>query len=65
MYLYGDNERPCAFELKDLSPIPEEDEFILLPFTFMQIKRVDINSDNFIVDIQLHIENNRLLNIKK
>ncbi len=57
-YLYGDNEQPCAFELKDLSPIPEEDEFILLPFTFMQVKKVDINPDKFIVDIRLQIKQN-------
>ena len=57
-YLCENNEQPCAFELKDLSPNPEEDEFILLPFTFMQVKKVDINPDKFIVDIRLQIKQN-------
>jgi hypothetical protein len=49
------NEKPCAFELKDLSPIPEEDEYIILPFTFLNIKRITIDSNKFIVDILLQI----------
>ena len=56
---YLDNEQPFAFELKDLSSIPEENEFILLPFTFMKINKININSDNFIVDIQLEIKQNK------
>ena len=57
-YLYEENEKPCAFELKDLSPIPAEEEYILFPFSFMRIKDVKINSDNFIVDISLEIKHN-------
>ena len=58
-YLCENNEQPCAFELKDLSPNPEEDEFILLPFIFMEVKSVDINSNKFIVDITLQIKQNK------
>ena len=58
-YLYEENEKSCVFELKDLSKFPEEDEFILLPFTFMQVKSVDINPNKFIVDIKLKIKQNK------
>ena len=58
-YLYEENEKSCVFKLKDLSPIPSEEEYILFPFTFMKIKDVKINSDNFIVDIPLQIKYNK------
>ena len=57
-YLNIYNEQTYVFELKDLSPIPEEDEYILFPFTFFEIKSVTIDSKKFIVDIQLKIIQN-------
>jgi hypothetical protein len=52
-YIYKANEQPCAFELKDLSPNPAEDEHILLPFTFLKVKSVTIDSNKFLAYIVL------------
>ena len=58
-YLYKANDHPCAFELKDLSPNPEEDEYILLPFTFLKVRNVTIDSNKFVAYIQLEINQNK------
>lgn len=50
-----DSYKPCAFELKDLSQSKEEEEYILLPFTFLLVKNVIINTDELIADIELDI----------
>ena len=35
---------PCIFEVKDLSPFPNEEEYILLSFTYIDLFSIDINS---------------------
>ncbi len=54
-YLYDDSYEPCVFDLKELAQYPDEEEYILLPFTFLKIKKITIDSNNFIADIELVI----------
>lgn len=54
-YLINDAKKPSAFELKDLSQNPEEEEFILLPFTFFNIENITIDTNKYIADIELKV----------
>ena len=54
-YSLDDKYEPCAFELKDLSQNKDEEEYILLPFTFMKVNKVIIDSDKLIADIELEV----------
>ena len=54
-YLHDEGYEPCAFDLSDLSEYPDEEEYILLPFTFLYINNISINSEKFNVDIDLEI----------
>ena len=54
-YFLDDIYEPCAFELKDLSQYKDEEEYILLPFTFMKVNKVIIDSDKLISDIELEV----------
>ena len=54
-YLYDDGYEPVVFDLKDLAQYPDEEEYILLPFTFLILKNIKIDSKNFTVDIDLEI----------
>jgi hypothetical protein len=54
-YLYDDGYEPVVFDLKDLAQYPDEEEYILLPFTFLLLKNIKIDSEKFIVDIDMEI----------
>ena len=54
-YNYENNHEPSVFEVKELSPFPFEEEFILLPFTFMTIIDLKIDSDHYNANIVLEI----------
>ena len=54
-YSYDENYEPCCFELKDLSQYPEEEEYIVLPFTFYKLDNIIIDCDKFISEIDLKI----------
>ena len=54
-YLYDDGYEPSVFNIKDLSQNPDEEEFILLPFTFLKLKTIAINSSKYIADFELDI----------
>ena len=54
-YLYSQTKKPCVYEVKDLSENPNEKENILLPFTFLKLNKIEIDSDNYIADIELEI----------
>ena len=43
------------FDLKDLAQYPDEEEYILLPFTFLILRKINIDSKNYTVDIDLEI----------
>ena len=42
-------------EVKDLSADPKEEEYILLPFNFLYLSKIKIDSNNFTADIDLEI----------
>jgi hypothetical protein len=54
-YLHDDGYEPSIFQLKYLMQYPEEEDYILLPFTFLKITKVDIDSSKFIADIYFDI----------
>ena len=54
-YSYNEEYEPCCFELKDLSQYPEEEEYIVLPFTFYILDNIIIDCNKFISEIDLKI----------
>lgn len=54
-YLYDDGYEPCIYNLTQLSNYPDEEDYILLPFTFLGIKKVKIDSEKFIADIEMEV----------
>ena len=61
------NYEPCIFEVKDLSLSPDAEEYILLPFTYIDLFSIDINSEEYSADIQLNITDKNAIfeNLKK
>lgn len=54
-YLYDSYYEPCIFDIKDLASYPDEEEYIMLPFTFMTLKKIIIDSNKYIADIELEV----------
>ena len=54
-YLYDDGFEPCVFDLRELAQYPDEEEYILIPFTFLYLKEIDIDSKKLIADIHFEI----------
>ena len=54
-YLYDSGYEPSIIDLKDLAQYPDEEEFILLPFTFLTLNTINIDSNKFIADIEMQI----------
>ena len=52
-YLYDNAYEPSIFDLSDLLPYPDEEEFIILPFTFFHLKKVIFDSKKMNADIYL------------
>ena len=52
-YLYDNTYEPSIFDLSDLLPYPDEEEFIILPFTFFHIKKVIFDIKKMNADIYL------------
>ena len=49
------NYEPSIYDLKDLSKFPEEEEHVILPFTFFKVKKITTDSLKLICDIELEI----------
>ncbi len=54
-YLHGDEYKPSIFDLIDLLPYPDEEEFIVLPFTFFYIEKIKIDEKYMNVDIDMNV----------
>ena len=54
-YLYDEYFEPSIFEIKDLASYPDEEEYIMLPFTFMTLKKIIIDSNKYTSDIELEV----------
>ena len=50
------NEESNIIEVKDLSGAPKEEEYILLPFNFLYLAKIKIDSINYTADIDLEIK---------
>ena len=54
-YTYDDGYKPSIIDLSELQPYPNEEKYIILPFTFLQLKKITIDSNNYLADIELEI----------
>ena len=54
-YLYDDGYKPSIIDLRDLLPYPNDENYIILPFTFYTLKKIEIDSDKYLADIELEI----------
>ena len=54
-YLFDDGYEPCIYNLTDLCQYPDEEEYFLLPFTFLKLEKITIDSKNLIADIELEV----------
>ena len=54
-YLYDDGYQPSIFDLNNLIPYPDEEEFIVLPFTFFYVKSIKYDILKMNVDIDLEV----------
>ena len=54
-YYYDNNYEPSIYDINELMPYPDEEEFIALPFTFFEVKRIEYNTKNMDADIYLNV----------
>jgi len=54
-YSHQIDYEPSIYELKDLSQFQEEEEHVILPFTYMKVKKITTDSENLICDIELEV----------
>ena len=54
-YLFDDGYEPSIFDLNNLIPYPDEEEFIVLPFTFFCVKSIKYDILKMNVDIDLQV----------
>ena len=54
-YSHQENYEPSIYELKDLSQFPDEEEHVILPFTYMNVNKIITDSSKLICDIELEI----------
>lgn len=54
-YLYDDGYIPSIIDIADLQPYPNDENYIILPFTFLNLKKIEIDSNKYTADIELEI----------
>ena len=54
-YLYDDGYIPSVIDLREIQPYPDDENYMLLPFTFSHLKKITIDSNNYLADIELDI----------
>ena len=54
-YSYDDGYKPSIIDLRELQPYPNDEKYIILPFTFLQLKKIMIDSNNYLANIELEI----------
>ncbi len=52
---YDSSSKPSIFDLTELMPYPDEEEFIVLPFTFFEVTKIEYNIKTMNADINLHL----------
>jgi hypothetical protein len=53
--VYDDGYEPSIIDLRDIQPYPSDDNYIILPFTFLYLKKIEIDSNKYLADIELEI----------
>ena len=64
-YFHQKDYEPSIYELKDLLVFPDEEEHVILPFTYMKVKEIITDSEKRICDIELEIIGNKEILEKK
>ena len=54
-YLYDDGYMPSVIDLREIQPYPDDENYMILPFTFLHLKKISIDSNNYLADIELDI----------
>ena len=54
-YVYDDGYQPSIIDLRDIQPYPSDDNYIILPFTFLCLQKIEIDSNKYLADIELEI----------
>ena len=54
-YLFDDGYEPSIFDLSNIIPFPDEEEYIVLPFTFFYVKSIKYDVLKMNVDINLQV----------
>jgi len=54
-YVYDDGYKPSIIDLRDLQPYPSDENYIILPFTFLNLKKIEIDSNKYLADIELEV----------
>ena len=54
-YFYDDSYKPSIFDLSGLMSYPDEEEYIVLPFTFFLLKRIKYDEKKMTADIDLEV----------
>ena len=49
------NYEPCIFDVTNLSNFSEQEEYIMLPFTFLKLTDIHIDSSNYNAYIKFNI----------
>ena len=61
-YIFNKDYKSGIYYINDLATFKDEEGYLLLPFTFMKIININIDSNNYCVDIDCEISENKLLN---
>ena len=54
-YFYDDSYKPSIFDLSGLMSYPDEEEYIVLPFTFFLLKKIKYDEKKMTADIDLEV----------
>ena len=54
-YLYDDGYEPSVINLEQLAQYPDEEDYILLPFTFLKMEQFNLDSNKYILDMEFKI----------
>ena len=54
-YAYDNGYKPSIIDLRDLQPYPSDENYIILPFTFLNLKKIEIDSNKYLADIELEV----------
>ena len=54
-YVYDDGYKASIIDLRDLQPYPSDENYVILPFTFLNLKKIEIDSNKYLADIELEV----------